>query len=221
MASGTPWEDRGSEGVLKAFFATCILSLASPRQLLTGISRADSAYEATWFAAGCGMMWSAWALIRAVIEWAGYVLHPDRYEYDPVLYWSRYGILIVLLPLLAVGLVHLAGRIYHAMVSGILRGGTPRGTITTVIAYCLGPSLLAPIPYVGPWLAGLWILALLLMAGSVALELEPRDAVTCGLISYLAAAAIGIALVAGGAWLSRNMGGETVIEKPQKQIRQL
>src|SRR5687767_15497810 len=56
--NGTPWEDRGAQGVVKAFFQTCVKSMTSPALLLDHIRRPDTTAEARQFAIACSVFWA-------------------------------------------------------------------------------------------------------------------------------------------------------------------
>src|SRR5688500_15932975 len=64
---GTPWEDRGSLGLVKAFFATCAKSITAPARLLDHIRRPDTTAEASQFAYACAAMWGVSTAIHMVI----------------------------------------------------------------------------------------------------------------------------------------------------------
>src|SRR4051812_37597202 len=61
---GTPWEDRGSVGVIGAFFKTCFRSMFKPADLLDSIRRPETGGDSFSFAIGCGLMWAISALIQ-------------------------------------------------------------------------------------------------------------------------------------------------------------
>src|SRR6266705_6979086 len=55
---GTPWEDRGSIGVIGAFFKTAFRSMFKPAELLDSIRRPETGGDSFSFAIGCGVMWA-------------------------------------------------------------------------------------------------------------------------------------------------------------------
>ncbi|HEV8378308.1 MAG TPA: hypothetical protein VGP99_05625, partial [Tepidisphaeraceae bacterium] len=52
---GTPWEDRGSIGVIGAFFKTCFKSMFKPADLLDSIRRPETGGDSFSFAIGCAL----------------------------------------------------------------------------------------------------------------------------------------------------------------------
>src|SRR5271169_5372528 len=67
--TGTPWEDRGKNGVVGAFFKTCLMSMFSPGKLTSSIRRPETTNDARGFLFGiCGI----WA-VSAVMHYAWFV----------------------------------------------------------------------------------------------------------------------------------------------------
>src|SRR5436309_9553602 len=64
---GTPWEDRGSVGVVGAFFKTCFRSMFKPAELLDSIRRPETGGDSFAFAIGCGLMWAISAGIHGYL----------------------------------------------------------------------------------------------------------------------------------------------------------
>src|SRR3954463_11332694 len=64
---GTPWEDRGAQGTLKAFLGTCMRSITSPALLLDHIRRPDTTHEARGFAFGCSALWAVGVILNGVL----------------------------------------------------------------------------------------------------------------------------------------------------------
>src|SRR5689334_19147711 len=64
---GTPWEDRGSIGVVGAFFKTAFRSMLKPADLLDSIRRPETGGDSFSFAMGCGLMWAISALIHGYL----------------------------------------------------------------------------------------------------------------------------------------------------------
>src|SRR5690349_16616185 len=65
--SGTPWEDRGHLGTVKAVFATAVASLKAPVQLLNTIRRPETHSDARGYVIGCGIVWGLGAVVQAVL----------------------------------------------------------------------------------------------------------------------------------------------------------
>ncbi len=155
---GTPWEDRGHLGVVKAFFATCNASLLAPMKLLHSMRRPDTKSDVRSFAFGCGMMWSLAAVIQAVtIRFTGGGETPRGY-------WGGVIVLIVVCPLLVCLLLEIAAAVLGKLNSMELKNRAPAVLTYNAVGYALGPSLLAPIPIVGPIVAVLWIILIGLAA---------------------------------------------------------
>jgi hypothetical protein len=188
---GTPWEDRGNLGLVKAFFQTCVSSITKPARLLDHIRRPDTAGEATQFAIACSVLWGISTFMHMLLwHWR----HPIPAEWDQE---SNYYLKSVLASILAalgayVLGVLFASRMYRAMVSTELKNDAPPVLLHNIFCYCLGPSLLALIPIAGPPLALVFILIAWCAGGAKRLFISWRGAIVAAVLSML------ISLVAVG-----------------------
>lgn len=219
--SGTPWEDRGGLGLVKAFFATCVGGITRPRMLFNSIRRPETTSDASGFALGCGLLWSASALIHGLIKFATSYWSTTR-EMDTSVFWMRWGALALVAAPGIVLLMRLAAMLFHKLASSETRYRVPVAMPINLFAYSLAPSLLAPIPYLGPVVAVVGILVLLIIANSTRLQLTRGGAISCTVISF--GAVLIMTLVVGfvGGWLWEKVGGPSSWEKekpPPRQIR--
>lgn len=194
---GTPWEDRGNVGTIKAFVLTCVMSMKTPRVLFNSIHRLESSGEAMRFALGCGLMWGIGILLQGLIKLA-YVGTRPRVIIDIRLFAIQYGALAVGMIAAAVVLTWLGTRLLHTLLTAEMKTKVPRSLIANIMAYSLGPSLLALIPYVGPGAAAILILVLMVVAATSRLQVTTRGAVTCSIIAF--GAIVLIIAVVGFAW---------------------
>jgi hypothetical protein len=166
---GTPWEDRGHLGTVKAFFATAGASLKAPVQLLNTIRRPETHSDARGYVIGCGIMWGLGSIVQAIL-WKWHI--KEGWEHDEMWYRIGVGVLFVL----SIGLVYML----HAMASAIMSklnsaetGNRAPPVLTyNVLAYVLGPSILAPIPLIGPLVSLMWIVGLAIRASISRLRLK-------------------------------------------------
>ncbi|HEY7090994.1 MAG TPA: hypothetical protein VH518_23055 [Tepidisphaeraceae bacterium] len=170
--AGTPWEDRGSTGAIKAFFATCVMGLKSPVKLLSSIRRPETPSDARGFMIGCGVMWGIGAIVQSVLlrlHW-GADWEPDGF---------RIGVAV--LAILSVVIVYLMHALATAMLTKMnsveLGARAPSVLTYNVLSYVLSPSLLAPIPVIGPAVAGIWIVCLGIVACTRRLKLKVATAI--------------------------------------------
>lgn len=204
---GTPWEDRGALGGAKAFVQTCVRSIKSPALLLDHIRRPDSAAEASQFAKGCAACWGLSVIVHAALLLN--FVYTEEAGYDEVSANTFYLVSAVVGGVAAVGayllLVSVASRTYLALVSTELKNTAPRVLFHNIFCYCLGPSILAPLPIVGPPLALLLIFINWCVAGGKRLYISWRGAIVAAVLSMalalIIAAALGfvVRLVASGA----------------------
>lgn len=192
--SGTPWEDRGSIGVVGALFKTIGQSMFSPAKLLYSIRRAETATDARVFVLICGFFFgAAWVLNDIVnLKRAGTDFDMVDNGYPMIAHFVL-GIVGTW------GLLHLIVRLFYKLVSaGEMKQKFPPVLAYNVYAYCLGPAILAFIPfYIGFAVALVWILMLFIYAAKTRLAIKGSGAVICNVIAAgglfgVAAAAYGV-----------------------------
>jgi hypothetical protein len=187
---GTPWEDRGSRGVIGAFFKSCTMSMTSFFKLVDAIRRPETTSDARAFLIGCCVLWGVSAFIHGLIfmHFAGQV--PYR-EVDQ----QTYLIYCAISAVAAGGAVYLLFRLYNIIYSKLVAQEKTATTLPDVLlynvnAYALGPSLLAPIPFAGPPLALLLIFIDLVIAGRKRLNIRATGALIDAVIAFVAVLAI-------------------------------
>ena len=199
---GTPWEDRATHGTLGAFLKTCVASLTRPRNLADTIRRPETTTDARSFVIGCGVLWGISAAGHTAYALYRKAHHPELLPPKVVLdETSTLWIVIDLLVPLVGGVVGilllwmLFTAVYNRLVQQEAR--TVKLTeplIANVTAYAFGPAILAVIPVVGPVLAAVAVLlVMVVMGGSSRVRLRFSAAVIDALLSFLAAAAVGVA----------------------------
>ena len=204
--AGTPWEDRGTSGTVGAFFKTCSMGMFSPGKLTASIRRPETTNDARAFLFGiCGI----WA-VSAIFHYAYFVWRETKDPNFIEVTQPNMAILAVLtLAIAGVGAFFLF-RIYTTIYGKLAaqEGATlPDVLIYNVSAYALGPSLLALIPFAGPFLAIVWIFASMVAAGNSRLGLKMAAAIIDSLISLAAV----VFIVVGGYYIvERGINGKLV-----------
>ena len=151
--AGTPWEDRGTHGVVGAFIKSCMMSLTSFFKLVDSIRRPETTNDARGFLIGCCVLWGVSVFIHGVI-FMYLAEHKPNHAVDGQLYLEFSAIAAV-----AAGFgVYLLFRLYNIIYGKLIAQEKTVTTIPDVLlynvnAYALGPSILAPIPFAGPVLA--------------------------------------------------------------------
>jgi hypothetical protein len=193
---GTPWEDRGALGLVKAFFQTCFKSITSPVLLLDHIRRPDTAHEARQFAFGCSALWAISAIIHGFIIRAIYPPSKELLNWVEDYPTKSAGKIIVLGLVVGVGsyflLVSMASRMYYALISTELKNAAPRVLVYNIFCYCTGPSILAPIPVIGPVAALVLMFMMWCAAGSKRLYVSWRGAIVAASLSM-----VGVLVIVG------------------------
>jgi hypothetical protein len=224
--TGTPWEDRDSLGIVSAFLRTCIGMLTAPANMLDRIRRLEDRADARLFAIACTVPWFCSFCIHSVIVWrslskfqgtlAGNI--ERHYEIETFGYFLRWGIGAIILCVGLVLLQGLAARIYFAMVRGEdMKGRGTAELVYSMYAYCLAPSIVAVVPFVGPPLALGWGLALTVVGGMSRLRVGSRGAAVAAGLAFAANLAIlAGALCAGYVFFNAMFGNPvtTIDVKP-------
>jgi hypothetical protein len=189
---GTPWEDRGSIGTIGAFFKTAFKSMFKPAELLDSIRRPETAGDSFSFAIGCGMMWALSAVVHGWFYWKHLLNEETRTmgsgtEYRISVtgqpFWLWCGIAAIATVVGAVLFQKIGSKIYYSMVATEMKSKAPVVLAINIFGYALGPSLLAPIPFVGPILAIIWILMVLIVGGTTRMKIGLAGAITGSVVS--------------------------------------
>ena len=178
---GTPWEDRGAIGAVKALFKTIAMSMTAPGKLLWSIRRPETPGDARVFAIICGVFFGVgWVLHDVLAVRAG----SDEFEF------TVHGYLMILHFVLGAGgtwvLLNLVTRLFYKLVSAAeMRQKFPPVLAFNVYAYCLGPSILALVPYkfIGFAIALPWIFFLFVYAAKNRLAIKTSGAIICNVIA--------------------------------------
>jgi hypothetical protein len=182
--SGTPWEDRGHLGTVKAFVATCWQGMFSPRQLMRSIRRPEGGTDVRGFVICCGAMWGISAFVHAALH----LWHDgdDWWQHETYWYWiGAAGLALIAAPL--VWLMHvLATAILSKLNSFELGTRAPSALTANIVGYCLAPSLLAPIPVIGPIPSILWIISVAIVVSISRLKLKVGTSIINVLLASLA-----------------------------------
>ena len=191
--SGTPWEDRGTLGLVRAFVKTCALTLTSPAQLFVHIRRPETIADGRAFAIGCGVCWGVSLVVHRMLMLRVWYHDERRYLIDRTLFWVENALFFAAAIGAVLLFIHAVSRIYHKMVEAEIKMPVTAALFVNLFAYALGPSVLALVPVAGPVLAAAWILALLVVAGSVRLRLNAGSAAVAAFVS-MAATVLGAAV---------------------------
>jgi hypothetical protein len=180
---GTPWEDRGHLGVLRAFFATCCMAMFAPRKLLHSIRRPETPSDIRSFIIGCGILWGISAFGHsALLFWRraeGWWQHEDHW------FWAGAVGLAVIAPVM-VWALHLLAAAILTKINSFELGTRAPGVLTyNITGYVLGPSLAAALPVAGPILAVVWIIGLAMIACVSRLRLKLGTSIVNAILTSL------------------------------------
>jgi hypothetical protein len=190
---GTPWEDRGSHGVMMGYLKTAWMSLFSPAKLFAMIRRPNSTPDANGFVVGCGVMWSIAVAFDAVRY---YFQH--RQTIDPATDLLFHFAMIVAAPFILYGLLTIVMRIFNVMVENELRHGTPKALAINVISYAAGPSVVAPILLPVHWAGGVLVVAWIAFAAAAGAKTRMRLSTAGATIAVVVGVAAACALAVAG-----------------------
>src|SRR4051812_39453839 len=152
---GTPWEDRGSIGVIGAFFKTAFRSMFKPAELFDQIRRPETGGDSRSFAVGCGLVWAISTLIHGYIYWR-HMLKVEETTANSTIDdhiivlgqpWVIWCVIAAILSVIAVLLFQKIGSsVYHSLVGTEMKSKAPPILVYNIFGYALGPSILSIIP---------------------------------------------------------------------------
>ncbi len=194
--NGTPWEDRGSQGVVMAFLRTCWRSLFGHAHLLDHIRRPETTSEATKFAIGCAILWALSFGIWNTYRYIHFNNDPANWDLEGSQYLMESALQSLLVFVVVLVLLRIMVKMYLQLIAGETKGRVPDVLVHNAFAYSLGPSLLALVPVVGWVLAPIWIFVDLIIAGRRRLYLNKGGVVT----NTILVVAVALAII-GALWL--------------------
>src|SRR5258706_2160731 len=200
---GTPWEDRGSVGVVGAFFKTAFRSMFKPADLLDSIRRPETGGDSFSFAIGCGLMWAISALVHRYLYYRHMIgietrtANSTTEDRITVLgqNWAIWCGVAAILAVIGVLIFQKIGsRLFYSLVATEMKSKAPPILAYNIFGYCLGPSLLAIIPIAGPILAVIWIAIALMVGGATRLKISVKGSVIAALVAVCAMVGVCIAV---------------------------
>jgi hypothetical protein len=179
--SGTPWEDRGSVGFVGAFFKTAFAAMFAPRRLLTSMRRPETASDARILCIVYGVFWGLGWVHNDVMAWR----HSGD-DFDMTVHGYAWIIHFALGVAGTFFVLQFGSALFYKLISaGEMKAKVPRVLVYNVFVYCLGPSILALIPFgIGPLVALLWIFGLFMFAATSRLGVNTGNAIVCTLIGF-------------------------------------
>ena len=204
VGSGTPWEDRGAIGVLKAFFLTAFRSIFSPGKLWDELSRPETTRDSTAFACGCGFIVGVSWVVHSLWWDPFHNSTPNHDGLPPMLVrknpdfdvaWNMWSLgAAVQIACAIFGLIlllRLANFLYQKMIPHQLASRIPPSLTYNVLAYAMGPALFTLIPIYGWMLALLWLLGNVIYGGIRRLSLGVSGGITSGILTMLVVVGVG------------------------------
>jgi hypothetical protein len=194
---GTPWEDRGSHGVVGAFAKTVFMAIFKPAALYALMRRPNTTKDARVFVMACGLFWSLAVLLHAVV-----IIVRSVQPVDPATDLIDHFVMLIAAPFILTGLVAVARNVFSVLIESELKKGTPKSLAANIWGYAAAPSVVAPLLVPIHWVAGaavvwLWIL--------VVATVGARSRMRLSFAGALIAAGIGVgvvALIVTGAWFA-------------------
>lgn len=212
--TGTPWEDRGSNGTVGAFFKTFTMSLTVPGKLAMSIRRPETTSDVTSLVIGCSVCWGLSAIIHGLLFMRGMADRPN-FDFDRSTYLIDCAISAVAAGLGTWGLFRLYNLMYGKLVAQE-KSQTPLPTVLlyNVNGYALAPSVLALVPFIGPPLALLFITIAAIVVGKTRLRLRMAPAVIDAVLSLVGVLAVGFAAYYVGLLVLHQVLGDTLTYVP-------
>jgi len=215
---GTPWEDRGHLGAVKAYLNTALRSITSPALLMDHIRRPETTADSTVFAIISCAMWAVGVLIyNAYFLYVAFpkLVHAGLYDAD--INAGFFWLTALLQAAMVGGGVFLWMKVGTSMFMNLAAQelkSVPHSLIYNCFAYATGPSLLAVVPVIGWPIAFALIVLDQIACGKRRLFMKGASAVINPLI--IAFCVLAIAAVAyyvlGWLWCTHlEMNGLTAI----------
>lgn len=190
--NGTPWEDRGALGLVAAFLKTCFESMFRPALLLDHLRRPDTTTDASSFAWLCGICWGLGMLLWDVITYIRASAAGSAYDVNGQQYAYETAARVLATPVIIFLFRGFCAKLFVRLSNTELKG-VPAILPYNLFAYCLGPSILAIIPYVGMPIAAIWILIDMMIAARKRLYLSKSGAIVNTIIVYFSGAGLIVA----------------------------
>ena len=201
--AGTPWEDRGSIGVIPAVFKTAFAAMFAPRRLLDSMRRPEARADARVLAIAYGVFWGLGWVVHDVVQF----MRSDQtfmIEYHGYAMFAHFALGVAA----TFFVLQFATPLFHKLLSaGDTSGRIPSVLVYNVFAYCLGPSVLAIIPFgIGPLIALLWIFGLIVFGAVARLGMKGGNAFVCALIAFGATLGAAVLVYLGLRWAIGYLG---------------
>ena len=198
--SGIPWEDRGSLGILSAFFATAFGMISKPAATLAKMARPETSKDARIFTYACAAVWFLAVLIQSAFAYfvfynrdASANIDGQQYLINTLGEAAVVGVAAFLAP-------RIIAWMFYRLTSFDMTSKAPFVLVYNCIAYLMGISLLALIPggpkptlAIGPILAGLWMFAAMLIVAIKYLRIRAVAAIIGSILTFVAVSAIIVA----------------------------
>jgi hypothetical protein len=213
--SGIPWEDRGSRGVLGAFFATIFAMMFSPAKTLAQMRRPETNTDAKLFSYAIGGIWFLAYIIQSTFAYYVFYNNDPKLVIDGQQYVINTGLGAVASAVAAVFLSTFVSQIFFRLTAFDATTKTPPVLSFNCLVYALSPSILALIPggpkpwfAIAPCVAGLWIFVELIIVSISRLHIRVGAAIIGSILTFLATAG----MVAGGI-VAVNLLWNTLLDK--------
>jgi len=219
---GIPWEDRGSVGLVGAFFKTAFGMMFSPVNLLQKLRRPETAEDSNAFVYVIGVVWLLAMVIQSAFDYWLLYRTNTKIEFDAKQYIINSALEAIAAGVGAVVLCRFLGILYFKSISFDLSQPAPPVLAHNVVAYSTSPSLLALIPGsygvipLGALAALVWMLVLWIKGARGRLRVRPGGAVVGPVLTFVVCcAAIAVASLALWAIWVQVMGkGSITIPEP-------
>jgi hypothetical protein len=217
VGPGTPWEDRGQLGTIPAFFRTCFMGITQPVRLAQMIRRPETQHDTRWFTIGCGMLWGVTLVIHtALVLWQASQQERTYISWAPSILLM--GLQLVLAPLVLFVLIKIQVSLFNILAATELKGQGPAVLVFNVFSYCLGPSLIALLPLLGPPLAVLWIFIAMVLVAMKRLYLGTASAVIGVILSMAVVLAMAVGIYFGAGLIYELLSGGIIEHLPIRTV---
>ncbi len=165
-----------------------------------------------------GLFWAISAIIHAWIVLTKYK-SDQTLELDCAAFWREVGIFTAIIAIAFIGIVRVAAMTMDRLTAMDIKQKLPRAMYFNVVAYCLAPSVLAPLPIVGPLLALTWIVFLWIIAARKRLHAAWAASIISGMMMGVVMIALAGGVYYVGGFVYGMAMGDTVTKMRRRRTR--
>ena len=134
--SGIPWEDRGSIGLVGAFFKTLFGMMFKPVATLSKMRRPETTGDSNSFAYLCAGLWAIGSVVQSLVARSRYASDEG---FDPNQYWINTAVEAVAVGVLMAVLARVLGMLFYKLTAFDMATKAPPVLVHNTVNYLMAP----------------------------------------------------------------------------------